>query len=111
VRREFPNDELFVMGDFNQDLTNNPPRYYGSIATRECLEKAMASVSLVAATGGDNDPVRDRSPPCACVDHIYMNATSDWKIENTMRWPDLPRPDKTLTDHFGIAVNLYRMMG
>ncbi len=104
LRREFPDDELFLLGDFNQDLVE--PRYYGSRANRAALRTALDECGLVALTGDANDPVRRDSAPWACIDHICSRRDSRWITSPTTRWPDAPRPDKSLSDHFGIAVHL-----
>lgn len=102
LRREYPNEELFVMGDFNQDLVH--PRYYGSGRNREALTAALNKCGFVALTGGDGDPVRRDSPPCACIDHICGLRDSCWRPQPAVRWPDAIKPDTRLSDHFGVAV-------
>ena len=104
LRREFPDDELFVLGDFNQDLVS--PRYYGSRANRAALEAALESASLSVLTAGANDPVRRDSPTCACIDHICARTDSKWHAQSIVRWPDAPVPERWLSDHFGLAVSL-----
>lgn len=42
LRRDFPDDEFFVLGDLNQDLVQSPPRYYGSRANRVALHKRLS---------------------------------------------------------------------
>lgn len=108
LRRDFPADELFVLGDMNQDMVASQPRYYGSARNRAAFEAALASVDLIPLTAGDGDPVRRDSSPCACIDHICMLGDSVWRAEPAVRWPDAPAPERSLTDHFGIAVSLRR---
>lgn len=104
-----PDAELFVLGDFNQDLVGWPPRYYGSRANRAHLESVLETLNLVAVTGGLGDPVRRGSAPCACIDHICISRGSSWSCAYTMRWPETERPLKgKLSDHFGIAAALHR---
>jgi len=102
LRREYPDDELFVLGDFNQDLVH--PRYYGSRLNQTTLRTALNECGLVALTAGDGDPIRRDSPPYACIDHICSLRDSRWLPQPAMRWPDTPKPDKRLSDHFGLAV-------
>ncbi len=107
LRKKYPDDEFFLLGDFNQDFVS--PRYYGSKANRILLEAALRDAGLVALTAGDNDPVRRDSPPCACIDHICVREDSRWRAGATERWPDKPTPTrKGLSDHFGISVSLTR---
>jgi len=109
LRSNHPHDELFVLGDFNQDLVSSGPRYYGSGANRRCLDQALKSAGLVALTGGENDPVRRDSFPCACIDHICGRADSAWRVASTERWPNEAAPPKSLSDHFGVAVEFTRV--
>lgn len=104
LRRDYPTDELFVLGDLNQDLVT--PRYYGSRANRNALEEALARAGLTTLTAGDQDPVRRDSSPRACVDHICARRDSSWRASPAVRWPDLPAPQRWLSDHFGISVML-----
>jgi endonuclease/exonuclease/phosphatase family metal-dependent hydrolase len=104
LREAHPNEELFVMGDFNQDLVGS--RYYGSVKNRKNLEAALNETGLVALTGGDMDPVYRESAPCACIDHVCARADSKWRVMSTERWPDAEKPVRNISDHFGIAVEL-----
>lgn len=102
LRRLFPNDELFVMGDFNQDLA--PKHYYGSRLKRNALVGALDECSLVALTSGDGDPIRREAAPLACIDHICASRDSKWLPEPALRWPATQKPTANLSDHFGLAV-------
>ena len=106
IRRDYPEDELFVLGDFNQDLVS--PRYYGSNANRAALEAALEKAGLIALTAGDGDPIRRHSAPCACIDHICVRSDSKWCAQPGERWPDVPAPERWLSDHFGVSVELTR---
>jgi endonuclease/exonuclease/phosphatase family metal-dependent hydrolase len=108
LRRDNPDDEFFVLGDFNQDLVRVGPRYYGSRANRDALETALVDAGLVALTAADGDPIRRDSAPCACIDHICARRDSNWRAEPAVRWPDLPAPERWLSDHFGLSVLLRR---
>jgi len=108
LRRYYPEDEFFVLGDFNQDLVKTPPRYYGSLANRTALEEALSDVGLDTLTAADGDPIRRDSPPCACIDHICARADSKWSAEPATRWPDKPKPERWLSDHFGVSVSFRR---
>ncbi len=106
IRRNDPDVELFVLGDLNQDLVRGGPRYYGSRANRIALESALLDAGLVALTAADGDPIRRDSAPSACIDHICARSDSSWRVESTARWPNAPRPDRRLSDHFGLSVTL-----
>lgn len=96
-------DAVFVAaGDFNQDLAER--HYYGSKRQRLLLESALESAGLTALTGGDGDPIARDSSPCACIDHICISNEPTLPVKRTTRWPDLPAPDKRISDHFGVAV-------
>ena len=108
MRRDFPADEFFLLGDINQDLVAAKPRYYGSVKNREAFEDALRSAGLCALTAGEGDPVRRDSAPCACIDHICMLRESAWHAGAAVRWPDSAVPERSLSDHFGISVTLRR---
>jgi Endonuclease/Exonuclease/phosphatase family len=104
MRSQYPNDEFFVLGDMNQDLVQ--PSYYGSQANRAALEAALDKAGLVALTAGNDDAIRRKSPPHACIDHICSRADSRLKLASVHRWPDTPNPDRRISDHFGVSVTL-----
>ncbi len=94
--------DVIVAGDFNQDLAET--HYYGSRANRHGLLLALEGAGLVALTADGNDPVRRGSSPYACVDHICISTSARWQARGLRRWPDVPKPDRRLSDHFGIDV-------
>ncbi len=104
IRTVYPDDELFVLGDFNQDLASF--HYYGSKKNRLALENALLESGLIALTAGENDPIARPPSVCACIDHICMLRESRWQLTSTERWPDEEKPPKSLSDHFGVAVSL-----
>lgn len=106
LRRDHPDDEFFLMGDFNQDLALS--HYYGSKKNRETLLKALDECGLVALTAGTGDPIRRDSPPYACIDHICARSDSLWQSKSAIRWPDSAKPTPHLSDHFGVAVEFKR---
>lgn len=106
LRALFPADELFVLGDLNQDLVET--HYYGSRANREALRRALATADLVALTAGESDPVRREAAPYACIDHVCLSKESRWCPGAPTRWPQGSTPHPRLSDHFGIAVTLGR---
>ena len=70
------------------------------------LEKAIDASNMMIVTAGENDPVARDSSPYACIDHICISKQSGLDVYSTQRWPDLPKPDKRLSDHFGVVVEL-----
>ena len=106
IRRDYPQDELFVIGDLNQDLVSPPS--CGSRANRRALESALADAGLTVLTSGDGDPIRRDSAPRACIDHICARIDSGWRAERAVRWPDAPKPERWLSDHFGVSVAMSR---
>lgn len=106
LRAAYPTDDLFVIGDMNQDLCEVGPRYYGSKLNQGRLRSALSEASLVAYTGGAGDPVRRDSAPLACIDHICGPECLGSRVRSTIRWPDAPAPVRGVSDHFGVAVDL-----
>lgn len=106
LRTAFPHAAIVVAGDFNQSLVDW--HNYGSRRKRDLLEKALAKAGLAVVTAGANDPVAREAAPHACIDHICISADSCLRAEPTTRWPQTTQPDRRLSDHFGIAVELSR---
>lgn len=104
IRRDFPNAMLIVAGDFNQDLVDK--HFYGSKKKRIALESALKECELSPLTAGTNDPIARDSYPRANIDHIFMTSRLAWSVEKTSRWPESPQPVKSLSDHFGIKVEI-----
>ena len=69
LRCEYLDDELFLLGDFNQDLVQA-----GTAANRATFETALESAGLVALTAGQGDPISRDSAPCACIDYMYARS-------------------------------------
>lgn len=107
IRRVYPDDELFILGDFNQDLASF--HYYGSKKNRLALENALLESGLIALTSGENDPIARPLSACACIDHICMLQKSRWQLNSTERWPDQEKPPKSMSDHFGGAVSMRKL--
>ena len=107
LRLDFPEDEFFILGDFNQDMVAAPPRYCGTRGNRVALEAALDAVGLVALTGANNDPIRRVAPPFACIDHICARADSKWRASPPVMWPKEPSHRRRLSDHFGLSVTLH----
>ena len=100
----YPDAIHIVAGDFNQSLVDW--HYYGSNLIRLKLEEVMKECNMTIVTAGENDPVARDSKPHACIDHICVSNSKIEQIYSTKRWPDKDKPDKTLSDHFGVIVEM-----
>ncbi len=104
LQQAYPNALHIVAGDFNQSLADF--HYYGSKQNRLKLELALDESNLQAITSGSGDPVARDSFPHACIDHICISKKREINIISTIRFPDAAKPDKRLSDHFGVVVEL-----
>jgi hypothetical protein len=105
---QFPNGDLCVIGDFNQDLSRR--YYYGSRANRTALLDALASVRLSALTADPSDPVRALAPLLASIDHICVPTRVAQRGSARLElWPPGVAPNPGLSDHFGVAADLGSM--
>ena len=104
LRKQFPEDDFILVGDFNQDLISE--HYYGSKDQKTMLRDVLLSDGLVPLTADGNDPVYRDSPPHACIDHICISTQSQFILKSVERWPDTPEPDIALSDHFAITTKL-----
>src|SRR5450759_2605383 len=103
--RQFPDGDLCVVGDLNQDLSRR--YFYGSRANRLALLDALRTVRLSALTADPSDPVRALAPNWASIDHICMPARVALQGPTRLEvWPLGDAPDRRLSDHFGVAANL-----
>ncbi len=100
----YPDAIHIVAGDFNQSLVDW--HYYGSKLIREKLEETMEDCKMTIMTAGDNDPIARDSKPQACIDHICISTSKIKHIFSTQRWPDKQKPDKKLSDHFGVVATV-----
>ena len=101
IQRDFPKATLIVAGDFNQGLVDR--HYYGSKKKQDLLNSVLKECHLVPLTIGENDPISRDSFPRANIDHICVASPLKWRFEETTRWPNMPVPDKALSDHFGVS--------
>jgi hypothetical protein len=104
LRDAFPEDDVFIVGDFNQDLCGG--RYAGTAAKARVLGAHLHDAGLLAITAGENDPVRRAAPAYACIDHICISQDARWTVDDIWCWPDSPAPPTGLSDHFGVAADL-----
>jgi endonuclease/exonuclease/phosphatase family metal-dependent hydrolase len=106
IQAAFPEDALFMAGDFNQDLCGS--RYAGTLANERLLRAVLHGAGLVAVTGGANGPVRQACPEYACIDHICIPGNRDWAVGDVRCWPGSRSGLAGLSDHFGVVYNLTR---
>jgi endonuclease/exonuclease/phosphatase family metal-dependent hydrolase len=66
----------------------------------------MDEDGLRILTSYESDPISRDSPGYACIDHICVGQGQKLKLAKTERWPDASKPDKKLSDHFGVWVDL-----
>jgi hypothetical protein len=103
--RQFPDGDLCVIGDLNQDLSRR--FYYGSRANRTALLDALATVRLSALRADPSDPVRALAPLLASIDHICVPTRVAQRGSARLElWPPGNAPDPLLSDHFGVAADL-----
>jgi hypothetical protein len=102
---QFPDGDLCVIGDFNQDLSRR--YYYGSRANRTALLDALRTVGLFALTADPTDPVRAVARDRASIDHICVPARVVQQGSPRLEvWPSGAAPDRRLSDHYGVAADL-----
>ena len=104
LQLSYPNAIHIVAGDFNQSLVDW--HYYGSKKIRAKLEEVVEECNMKIVTAGINDPVARDSKPYACIDHICISTSRIEHIHATKRFPNESKPDKKLSDHFGIVVEI-----
>lgn len=101
LRQMFPDAVLCVAGDFNQDLSDR--HYYWSLEAKAALRQALATAGLVCTTADPHDPVRARAPERASIDHVCV---TEGTFANHVVWPAGDSPTKSVSDHFGVAVDV-----
>jgi endonuclease/exonuclease/phosphatase family metal-dependent hydrolase len=105
LRHAFPDDDVFMIGDFNQDLCGG--HYAGTAANGRLPGAHLHDAGLVAITAGRNDPVRRAAPAYACSDHMSMPLDARWTVGDVRCWPDAPASQAGLSDHFGVVADLF----
>ena len=104
LQLSYPDAIHILAGDFNQNLVDW--HYYGSKLILLKLEEVMKECNMTIVTAGENDPIARDSNPHACIHHICVSNSKVEKIYSTKRWPDENQPDNTLSDHFGVIVEI-----
>jgi endonuclease/exonuclease/phosphatase family metal-dependent hydrolase len=106
LREQYPGARVCIGGDFNQDLQVHP--YYGSARNRLRLEASLSAVGVTCVTAGENDPVwKVSGGRCAAVDHLCLDSASQRDVSYPAgAWPEAPQPDRTVSDHYGLWIDL-----
>ena len=105
-RRLAPFARLCVVGDLNQDLLSGR-HFYGSRARQKFLREALERSGMTCLTGDQNDPVARRESGEASIDHICIAGTVP-ENPNLRIWPEFGELGSGLTDHYGVAADLWR---
>jgi endonuclease/exonuclease/phosphatase family metal-dependent hydrolase len=103
LQREHPDCDFVLAGDFNQDMGKS--HYYGSRRNQEALQSAIATAKLRCLTAAGLDPVLKHAPSHASIDHICVSAGLV-SVSSPVSWPISDSPQKGLSDHFGVLVEL-----
>jgi endonuclease/exonuclease/phosphatase family metal-dependent hydrolase len=110
LQQENPDCDFILAGDLNQDLGTS--HYYGSKKNRVVLESAIplegfaiATANLQCLTAAALDPVPKHAPSNASIDHICVSIGLKL-VGCAMSWPTTEKPQKKLSDHFGVLVDL-----
>lgn len=82
--------------------------YYGSRRNRAALTAALNEAELTSVTTALGDPITMRTGGrFAMIDHLCLSPRLLATVKPPPRaWPETGAPDRALTDHFGIAVDL-----
>jgi hypothetical protein len=104
LRASIPGAALCVAGDFNQDLVDW--HYYGSARGKASLRAAIETSGLICLTAGAADPLACH-PGRASIDHICVSSElMRGIVSHVMSWPAADHIGPTLSDHFGVVVDL-----
>ena len=103
LRQANPDCDFILAGDLNQDLGTS--HYYGSHKNRVALQSALSIADLRCLTADSRDPVPKHALGHASIDHICVSKGLV-PMGSAVSWPVSDRPQKTLSDHFGLLVEL-----
>jgi hypothetical protein len=97
---------LCVAGDFNQEFYPEK-HYYGSKNQQSWLDQTLASAQLECLTGRDKDPVAEKFPGNASIDHICFGGSADtrWQAGIPQSWPRVIGPT-FISDHHCVSVDI-----
>jgi hypothetical protein len=101
----YPDADLILAGDFNQDLNDLP--YYGTRRNKEILRQSLEDSRLDCLTKGEHDPIgRITDGQHANIDHICLAQSSNLQFQASFVWPHDLDALRGLSDHFGVGVDL-----
>lgn len=103
LQRDNPDCDFILAGDLNQDLSSS--HYYGSKKNRIALQSALLTANLQCLTAAELDPVPKHAPSHASIDHICISSRLTL-VGSAVSWPVSDSPQKNLSDHFGVLVEL-----
>jgi endonuclease/exonuclease/phosphatase family metal-dependent hydrolase len=110
LQQENPDCDFILAGDFNQDLGTS--HYYGSKQNRLALQSAIplegfaiATAKLRCLSAAALDPVPKHAPSNASIDHICVSKGLH-PVGCSISWPTTEKPQKGLSDHFGVLAEL-----
>jgi endonuclease/exonuclease/phosphatase family metal-dependent hydrolase len=96
-------DDLCVIGDFNQELSADGP--VGTRRGRIALSTLLRSRGLTCVTAGGRDPLLERGWR-ASIDHVMVSNRLEARTSVMSIWPnEFPLP-KDLSDHHGVCVTI-----
>ncbi len=103
MQQDNPGCDFILAGDLNQDLATS--HYYGSRKNRIALQTALITAKLQCLTAAALDPVPKHAPSRASIDHICASKGLT-PIGPAVSWPMTDRPQRNLSDHFGVLAEL-----
>jgi hypothetical protein len=106
LREKYPDDQLCVAGDFNQELGDRT--YAGTAPGRTELRRALDAAALVCRTGDEADPVAQLTlDERANIDHICFDGRTAASSQAAAgAWPARLDDLRTLSDHFGVWIDV-----
>jgi len=103
ARKEDPDAELCVAGDFNQELGAEGPA--GTHVGRVAFDEMLKSQKLTCVTGGDRDPLYALGWGTN-VDHILLSNGLRMKERRADIWPKESVLPTMAPDHYGVCITL-----
>ena len=96
-------DDLCVIGDFNQELSADGP--VGTRRGRIALSTLLRSRGLTCVTANGRDPLLERGWR-ASIDHVVVSNRLEARTSVMSIWPnEFPLP-RGLSDHHGVCVTI-----
>jgi exonuclease III len=96
-------DDLCVIGDFNQELSADGP--VGTRRGRIALSTLLQSRGLTCVTANSRDPLLERGWR-ASIDHVVVSNRLEPRTSVLSIWPnECPLP-MGLSDHYGVCVTI-----